>query len=81
MLAGAYAGRAGSLPQEEVEARLQRALREQHMAPKDWVPGYMPGMVTEAAPQMVQGQHPSCQRRLDVGMAFLSRPRVRSLQP
>ena len=51
VLAGAYAGWAGSLPQEEVEARLQRALREQHMAPKDWVPGYIPGMVTEAAPQ------------------------------
>lgn len=51
VLAGAYAGWAGSLPKEVVEARLQRALREQHMAPEDWVPGYIPGMLTEAAPQ------------------------------
>lgn len=51
VLAAAYAGWAGSLPKEEVEARLQRALREQHMAPEEWIPGYLPGMVTEAAPQ------------------------------
>ena len=25
----------------------------QHRAPEDWVPGYIPGMVTEAAPQEV----------------------------
>jgi len=51
VLAAAYAGWAGSLPEEVVEARLQRALQERHMAPEDWVPAYMPGMLTEAAPQ------------------------------
>ena len=53
VLAGAYAGWAGSLRREVVEERLARAIREQHVAPQDWVPGYIPGMLTEAAPQEI----------------------------
>lgn len=51
VLAGAYAGWAGSLPPETVEQRLQQALREEHLPPEEWVPRYVPGMLTEAAPQ------------------------------
>ena len=42
VLAGAYAGWAGSLPREEVEARLQLALRAE--------PASMPGLVSDAIP-------------------------------
>ncbi len=51
VLAGAYAGWAGSLPPETVEQRLEQALREEHLPPEGWVPRYVPGMLTEAAPQ------------------------------
>ena len=51
VLAGAYAGWAGSLPHDEVERRLARAVREAQIPPEDWVPAYVPGMLTEAAPQ------------------------------
>ena len=50
VLAGAYAGWAGSLPAEVVEQRLQQALREAERPPEEWLPGYMPGMFTESAP-------------------------------
>ena len=50
ILAGAYAGWAGSLPQDVVEERLERVLRELELPPEDWVAGYMPGFFTEAAP-------------------------------
>jgi pimeloyl-ACP methyl ester carboxylesterase len=51
VLASAYAGWAGSLPPEEVEQRRQRALREAKLPPEQWVPGYLPGLFTQAAPQ------------------------------
>lgn len=51
VLAGAYAGWAGSLPPEVVEQRLEQALLEEHLPPEEWVPRYLPGMLTEAAPQ------------------------------
>lgn len=50
VLASAYAGWAGSLPPEEVEQRRQQALREADLPPEQWVPGYLPGLFTEAAP-------------------------------
>lgn len=51
VLAAAYAGWAGSLPRDVVEERLSRAVREKDMAPEEWVPGYVDGMLTAAAPQ------------------------------
>lgn len=51
VLAGAYAGWAGSLPDEVVEQRLQRLLEESRRPAAEWVPAYVPGMLTEAAPQ------------------------------
>jgi pimeloyl-ACP methyl ester carboxylesterase len=50
VLASAYAGWAGSLPPEEIEQRRQRALREADLPPEQWVPRYLPGLFTEAAP-------------------------------
>ncbi len=50
VLASAYAGWAGSLPAEVVEQRLQQCLREADLPPNQWVPGWIPGLLTEAAP-------------------------------
>jgi pimeloyl-ACP methyl ester carboxylesterase len=51
VLASAYAGWAGSLPAEVVEQRLQQVLREADLPPDQWVPGWIPGLLTESAPQ------------------------------
>lgn len=51
VLAGAYAGWAGSLPPEVVKQRLEQAMREEQLPPEEWVPNYVPGMLTDAAPR------------------------------
>lgn len=53
VLASAYAGWAGSLPPDVVEQRLEQALREQHLPPEQWVPTYLPGMFSGAAPKEI----------------------------
>jgi pimeloyl-ACP methyl ester carboxylesterase len=53
ILASAYAGWAGSLPPDEVELRLRRALREVDLPPEQWVHGYLPGLFTKSVPQAV----------------------------
>jgi pimeloyl-ACP methyl ester carboxylesterase len=50
VLASAYAGWAGSLPPEEVAARLERAEAELERPPEEWAPAYLPGLLTDAAP-------------------------------
>ena len=50
VLASTYAGWAGSLPREDVRERLERGLRELERPPEQWVAGYLPGLLTEAAP-------------------------------
>lgn len=50
VLAGAYAGWAGSLPAEEVQRRLDRISEEITRPPPEWLPGYLPGMFAEPAP-------------------------------
>jgi len=50
VLAGAYAGWAGSLPPDEVERRLGRISEEITHAPSEWMPRYMTGMFSESAP-------------------------------
>jgi pimeloyl-ACP methyl ester carboxylesterase len=50
VLASAYAGWAGSLPAEVVEQRLQQALREADLPPDQFVPGWIPGLLTGSAP-------------------------------
>lgn len=51
VLAGAYAGWAGSLPPEVVQERLQRAVRDADLPPEQWLPTYLPGMFSQSAPQ------------------------------
>jgi pimeloyl-ACP methyl ester carboxylesterase len=51
VLASAYAGWAGSLPAEVVEERLRQILRDVDLPPDQWIPEWIPGLFTEAAPQ------------------------------
>jgi pimeloyl-ACP methyl ester carboxylesterase len=50
VLAGAYAGWAGSLPPDVVQQRLGRIRRELELPPDQWVRGYVSGFFTHAAP-------------------------------
>jgi pimeloyl-ACP methyl ester carboxylesterase len=49
ILASAYAGWAGSLPVEVVAQRLQGCLRDADLPPEQFIPGWMPGLLTEDA--------------------------------
>jgi pimeloyl-ACP methyl ester carboxylesterase len=50
ILAAAYAGWSGSLPADVVAARLTACLREAELPPSQFVPGWIPGLLTAAAP-------------------------------
>lgn len=50
VLASAYAGWAGSLPPEVVAGRLEQGIRESEMPSERFVPGWIPGLLTERAP-------------------------------
>ena len=50
VLAGAYAGWKGSLPPEELEARLRRVRAEADRPPAEWLDGYMPSFLSGAMP-------------------------------
>lgn len=55
ILASAYAGWAGSLPPEEVEARLERGLRDAQRSPQEWVEDYLPTFFAHTvAPEVVE---------------------------
>jgi len=56
ILAGAYAGWAGSLPADEVQRRVQRISEEVTHHPDEWLPKYLPGMLTESAPREMAEQ-------------------------
>jgi len=56
ILAGAYAGWAGSLPADEVQRRVQRISREVTQPPGEWLPKYLAGMLTESAPREMAEQ-------------------------
>ncbi|MGY1792930.1 alpha/beta fold hydrolase [Geodermatophilus sp. SYSU D00525] len=51
VLVSAYAGWKGSLPPEEVEARLRRVLAEVDRPPAEWIDGYLPGFFAGPVPQ------------------------------
>ena len=51
VLAAAYAGWAGSLPKEEVEHRLQQALRLAALSPEQLVEALLPTLFSASAPQ------------------------------
>jgi pimeloyl-ACP methyl ester carboxylesterase len=54
VLAGAYAGWAGSLPEEIVQERVRRALAEAERPPEEWAAGYLDGFfATEVAPETI----------------------------
>jgi pimeloyl-ACP methyl ester carboxylesterase len=50
ILASGYAGWAGSLPADVVAARLAQARRESDLPPEAFVPGWIPGLLTDRAP-------------------------------
>jgi pimeloyl-ACP methyl ester carboxylesterase len=50
VLAGAYAGWAGSLPPDEVDRRVARLAADMRRRPEEWIPSYLPGLLTSAAP-------------------------------
>jgi pimeloyl-ACP methyl ester carboxylesterase len=50
VLAGGYAGWAGSLPPDEVARRVARVEAELARPPSEWAAGYLPGLLTERAP-------------------------------
>ncbi len=50
VLASAYAGWAGSLPPDVVAERVRRVMREAELPPSQWVPGYLDGLFSDAAP-------------------------------
>jgi pimeloyl-ACP methyl ester carboxylesterase len=72
ILAGTYAGWKGSLPPEMVADRLSQCLRESEMAASDFIPGWMPGLLTPDAPPslrdeataLMSGFHPSGYRTM-----------------
>jgi pimeloyl-ACP methyl ester carboxylesterase len=53
ILASAYAGWAGSLPPEEVDRRVERAMRESELPPEQFVQGYIDSLLTASAPPEV----------------------------
>lgn len=50
VLASAYAGWAGSLPAEEVQRRVAQVLREVELPAEAFIPDWLPGLLTDAAP-------------------------------
>jgi len=54
VLVGAYAGWAGSLPPEEVRARMERAVAESRRPPAEWAEGYLDGFFAGPVPEDVR---------------------------
>lgn len=71
ILAGAYAGWAGSLPANVVQQRLQRALTEADQPPEQWVDSYLPGFFAGPVPEAL----------LDEVKAIMSDARPAGIKP
>jgi pimeloyl-ACP methyl ester carboxylesterase len=77
ILAGAYAGWAGSLPPDEVERRVARFATDMQRPIDEWTSSYLPGLLTEAAPpemveevkSLMSGVRPAANRTMLQGMA------------
>lgn len=77
VLASAYAGWAGSLPAEVVEQRLAQALREADLPASEFVPDWIPGLLTGSAAPSLVGEveammsefHPAGYRAMARGLA------------
>jgi pimeloyl-ACP methyl ester carboxylesterase len=50
VLADTYAGWKGSFTEEMVQERLAGCMRESELPPEEWVPGWIPGLLTDGAP-------------------------------
>ncbi len=78
VLASAYAGWAGSLPAAVVKQRLESTLRQTYLPPDQWVEDWIPGLLTEAAPDelveevaaMVSAFHPLGARTMTRAVAM-----------
>ena len=51
VLADTYAGWKGSLPEEVVEERIARCQRDSELPADEWVPGWIPELLTSGAPE------------------------------
>lgn len=79
VLASAYAGWKGSLPSDEVARRLDQVLRESTMPPAEFVPGWIPGLLTPTAPAALVSEvigimsefHPTGYRAMALAFAAL----------
>ena len=79
ILADTYAGWKGSLPPEVVAERLASCLRESEMAPEEFIPGWIPGLVTDDAPPKLRDEiiavmsdfHPAGYRAMSLAFADL----------
>jgi pimeloyl-ACP methyl ester carboxylesterase len=77
VLADTYAGWRGSLPAEVVEDRLASCLKESEMAPEEFVPGWIPGLIADTAPQALRDEiiaimsefHPAGYRAMAIAFA------------
>lgn len=77
ILAGAYAGWAGSLQPDEVDRRVTRLAADMQRPPEEWIPSYIPGLLTEAAPpemveevkSLMSGVRPAANQAMLQGMA------------
>lgn len=77
LLADTYAGWRGSLPEDVVEERLRSSLHQSEMPPEEVVGQWLPGLVTEQAPQSLRNAlartmsefHPSGFRAMILAMA------------
>ena len=77
VLAGAYAGWAGSLAADEVDRRLARLAADMQRPQEEWIPTYLAGMLTDAAPaemveeakSLMSGVRPSANRTMLQAMA------------
>ena len=77
ILADTYAGWKGSLPRAICDERLAACLRESELPPEEWVPGWVPGLLTENAPQELRDEvaeimsdfHPAGYRAMALALA------------
>jgi pimeloyl-ACP methyl ester carboxylesterase len=77
VLADTYAGWRGSLPAEVCAERLESCLRESELPASEFVPGWIPGLLSEAAPQALRDEvsavmsdfHPVGYRQMALALA------------
>ena len=77
VLADTYAGWKGSLPAETVQERLDQCLRESEMAASEFIPTWLPGLLTPEAPRSLRDEvaelmtdfHPAGYRTMAISVA------------